>query len=84
MDTQGYDLEVVKGAQGCIERILAIQSELSIEPIYEGMPDFLSALYIYKLLGFNLIGFHDISRNPETGSIVEANCILARSSIHFH
>jgi hypothetical protein len=35
-DTQGYDVEVFKGASGCIEMIRGIQSELSVHPRTRG------------------------------------------------
>ena len=38
MDTQGFDLEVVRGAEGCLGQCLGLQSELSVEPLYNGMP----------------------------------------------
>ena len=38
MDTQGYDLEVFRGASGCIDGILGLQSELSVQPFYVNMP----------------------------------------------
>lgn len=38
MDTQGYDVEVFKGLGDKLEHIFAIQSEVSLIPLYEGMP----------------------------------------------
>ena len=44
MDTQGYDLEVFKGAFGCLGMIQGIQSELSVKPLYKNMPHRTQAL----------------------------------------
>ena len=43
-DTQGWDLEVIEGAAGCLERVVALQVELSVRPIYEGSPGWLEVL----------------------------------------
>jgi len=78
MDTQGYDLEVIKGAEGCIDRILALLSEVSVQPAYENMPSYLEALRIYEQLGFKLINLSEANRNLTSGEIVEFDCLMAR------
>jgi FkbM family methyltransferase len=37
IDTQGFDFEVLQGASVLLERVVAVQCELSIIPVYEGM-----------------------------------------------
>jgi FkbM family methyltransferase len=37
-DTQGHDLDVIKGAQGLPKHVVAILVELSVQPIYEDQP----------------------------------------------
>jgi FkbM family methyltransferase len=78
MDTQGYDLEVVKGSKGCINRILGLLSELSVQPTYENMPSYLEALKFYEQIGFKLIHLSGDDRNPKTGEIIEYDCVMAR------
>jgi FkbM family methyltransferase len=78
MDTQGYDLEVVKGAESCINRILGLLSELSVQPTYENMPSYLEALKMYEQMGFKLIHLSEADRNPKTSEIIEYDCIMAR------
>ena len=77
IDTQGYDLEVVKGSIGCIDRILALQSEISVEPIYENMPHYLEALKYYESLGYKLMNLSIVNRTRR-GSILEYDCVMAR------
>ncbi len=38
LDTQGYDLEVFKGLGSKLKYIMALQSEVSLIPLYESMP----------------------------------------------
>jgi len=79
MDTQGYDLEVFKGAEGCLDSICALQSEISIRPLYKGMPHYLDALKVYEEVGFEL---HDLTvvARAGNGCLQELNCFMVRSS----
>lgn len=78
MDTQGYDLEVVSGAADCIDQIKGIQSEVSVTPVYAGMPHYLEAISVYEGLGFRLHSLNEISRHPDTKVIMEMNCVMMR------
>lgn len=77
MDTQGFDLEVFKGAAGCLEHIVGIQSELSIQPIYKGMPHYLEALQVYESAEFELFNLSPVNRT-DNGRIIELNCFMRR------
>jgi FkbM family methyltransferase len=52
MDTQGFDTKVIRGASGCLARILAFQSELPCRQLYEGVPSMGDALNEYESLGY--------------------------------
>ncbi|HEY5477370.1 MAG TPA: FkbM family methyltransferase [Tepidiformaceae bacterium] len=77
MDTQGFDLEVFKGAQGCMSDIVGLQSELSVIPLYDKMPHYLEALATYEDSGFELYNLSVVNRVP-TGDILELNCFMKR------
>lgn len=77
MDTQGYDLEVFKGASGCIDYIVGIQSEISIFPIYKNMPNYLDSLQTYEAAGFDLYNLSVVNR-LEDGALLELNCYMRR------
>jgi len=78
MDTQGYDLRVFDGARGALPWILALQSELSVLPLYEGMPSYIEALALYSRSGFAPAGFHPVLRVGPAGVLCEFDCVLAR------
>lgn len=80
MDTQGFDLEVVKGARNCIGKILGLQSELEVRRMYEGTPGYLEALAFYSDLGFALKDFYTVASDGNDLSAVEVNCIMLRLS----
>jgi len=77
MDTQGYDLEVFRGAAGILDRVVGLQSELSVRPIYHGMPHYLQALGCYEDAGFSLFNLSAVSRSAEDG-LIEMNCFMQR------
>jgi FkbM family methyltransferase len=77
IDTQGYDLEVLKGCVRWIDRVSMLQSEISVIPIYDEMPHYTQALELYESLGFSLMNLYIVNRAPD-GSIVEYDCVMAR------
>lgn len=79
LDTQGYDLEVLKGAAGCLNRIAALQSEVSVKPIYQGQPSLTDALAQIDRLGFELGGLYPVTRDRE-GRVVEFDCVALRTA----
>ncbi len=78
MDTQGYDLDVFKGAGNSLQNITSIQSELSVLPVYEGMPDYLESLTTYRNAGFEITGMFPVSHDSATLMVIEFDCVLRR------
>lgn len=81
MDTQGYDLEVFSGAGSSLDRVVGLQSELSLNPLYEGMPTFLDALGTYQKHGFRVTGFYPVSRDSSRLTLLEVDCVMVRDRI---
>ncbi len=75
MDTQGYDLEVFKGAVKSLALFQCMLSELSLIPIYDGMPTYLESLALYQQHGFAVSGFYPITRKPNL-ALNEVDCML--------
>lgn len=63
LDTQGYDLNVARGAGNAITRFRALQTEASVTPIYEGMPGFSDSFREFQKMGFELSGI--FPNNPD-------------------
>ena len=79
MDKQGYDVNVFEGARACLDRIVALQSELSVVPLYRGMPHHLEALRTYEQAGFTLYDLALVTRTDE-GGILELNCLMRKDA----
>lgn len=77
LDTQGYDLEVLRGATTTIGGILAMQSEVSLRPIYDGMPRMSEAIQYFENLGFLVTGLFTVTRAKDL-SAIEFDCVLRR------
>ncbi|MEC4880129.1 MAG: FkbM family methyltransferase [Scytonema sp. PMC 1070.18] len=80
MDTQGYDMEVVQGASKTLDKVLCLQSEISMYANYDNIPSYLDALKYYESLGFQLIDLFVANRLPQ-GIIVESDCLMVRSQM---
>jgi FkbM family methyltransferase len=78
MDTQGYDLQVLEGLGERLPSVLGLQSEVALLPIYEGMPDYLTALARYNALGFWITSLVPVSR--ENLHVIEYDCLMVRDS----
>jgi len=60
-DTQGFDLRVLDGARTLLShRVVGVQVELSVIPIYEAMPDFLDVIAGMRQRGFTLTGMFPV------------------------
>ena len=79
MDTQGFDLNVFRGAKKSLGNILGMQSEISFCPIYESMPDYLESLALYQNSGFAISGLYPVSRKRDM-TIIEMDCIMIKAS----
>lgn len=79
MDTQGFDLEVFRGAEGILASILAMQSEISFQPLYDGMPGYAANLAEYRAKGFEVYDFLVVNRDLDRLAVVEMDCVLVRT-----
>jgi FkbM family methyltransferase len=77
LDTQGYDLEVLKGAGRSLSAVRGLQTEMSVQPIYHGMPDYRTALDRVEALGFVLSGMFPVNLDPRM-RLIEFDCVLVR------
>src|SRR5207253_7811218 len=56
IDTQGSDLDVLEGATGVLDSVAVIQTEVPLQPIYDGVAGFPEMLEKLNDLGFGLSG----------------------------
>jgi FkbM family methyltransferase len=80
LDTQGYDLDVLKGAGTGLAAVRALQTEMSVQPIYHGMPDYRVALDYIEELGFALSGVYPVNLDAQM-KLIEFDCIMVRRDV---
>jgi FkbM family methyltransferase len=78
LDTQGYDPNVFRGLGSRVEDVVALQAEMSLIPIYEGMPHWTESIALYEAAGFGVVGLYPITQDH--GRVIEYDCLLQRSS----
>lgn len=78
MDTQGYDLQVVRGAGRRLDAIRALQTELAARSTYAGMPTLPEALGELASLGFELTGMFPVARELDHLRVIELDCVMCR------
>lgn len=79
IDTQGYDLKVLEGAKNSLNNILALQSEVSVKPIYENTIGYLEAIHIMNHMGFELTGLFPLTRDRLL-QVIEFDCVMVKTS----
>jgi FkbM family methyltransferase len=78
LDTQGFDLQVFAGAHASLDRVVAMQSEMSCVPIYDGMPRLPEQWSVYEDAGFEAAGVYPVTRDGTTLRAIELDLVMVR------
>jgi hypothetical protein len=79
MDTQGFDVEVFRGAEQVRHLIVGMQSELPIKHLYQDTMPWDATLAEYQRAGFALAGLYQV--NPGYAELIELDCYLVRQNV---
>lgn len=82
MDTQGYDLEVFRGASSILENVVALQSEVSQVALYQGAPHWTESINEYEKAGFRLAGLYPV--NKDGFQFIECDCLMVKQQSEGH
>jgi FkbM family methyltransferase len=72
MDVQGYELQVIAGAEATLGRSALVQLEMSLLPLYETAPTYREILDAMERRGFHLVGIEPGFASP-TGALLQAD-----------
>jgi FkbM family methyltransferase len=75
LDTQGFDMQVLKGATESLPAMRALQTEASVIGIYKGVPDYMHTIRYLGERGFDVTGFYPVSRDASL-RLVEFDCVM--------
>ena len=79
-DTQGWDIQVLKGARRRLREVRGIQCEVAVQRIYAGMPGYHRSLAYLEWRGFRLTGLYPVWRDPQL-RIGELDCVVVRPEL---
>jgi FkbM family methyltransferase len=79
VDTQGYEEEVLAGADGVLNGVSAMQLEVSLAPLYQGAPDLRRILEVCEGLGFHLHGLIPGFYDEKTGRLLQMDALFLRN-----
>ena len=77
MDTQGFDVTIVRHAGPALQSFIGLQSELAVRRLYSDSVDFREALSLYESLGFELSAFVP-NNEGHFPHLFEIDCIMIR------
>ncbi len=78
IDTQGWDIAVMEGIGAAVRSIVAIQTEASVIPIYEEMPNWIDSVKALERLGFETSGMFPVTRDANY-RVIEFDCVAVRA-----
>ncbi len=80
MDVQGFENEVFTGARNLLDRIEAIQVELSMKEVYEGQHVGLASLQQFIDGGYALYGISNGWRDRDTQHLIQFDAFLIKNA----
>jgi FkbM family methyltransferase len=78
VDVQGLESRVVEGARGTLGRIAAIESELSLVPLYRDQLLFREMLDLFDGAGYRLVSLEPAYADPRNGHVLQVDGIFLR------
>jgi FkbM family methyltransferase len=75
LDTQGFDIEVLRGGGDSLSAVRALQTEASVIGIYKGMPGYMDTIRYLDGCGFDITGLYAVSRDSSL-RLVEFDCVM--------
>jgi len=79
LDVQGYEAQVLRGASGTLPRVVFLEIELSLVPLYAGQALFIDMIEYVRGLGFSLVNMETGFSDPRTGRVLQFDGIFLRS-----
>lgn len=79
IDTQGFEKQVLEGAENSLKNIDILQLEMSLVPLYENEMLYLDMIHYLSSKGFHLYSLESGFSNPKTGQLLQADGIFVRN-----
>jgi FkbM family methyltransferase len=79
IDTQGYEMPVLMGAEATLERCVGVQLEMSLVPLYGGQELYPKLIAFLSENGFDLWGVLPGFVDPDSGRLLQMDGVFFRS-----
>ena len=79
IDVQGFEMDVLRGAEQALRRARALLIELCLTPTYHGETDYLAILHWLAQRGFRAAAFSQVVTRPRLGKMYQVDVLLIRS-----
>jgi len=79
LDVQGYEMQVLRGSEGLLDRIVGAQLEVSLAPLYEGQPLLASVGDYMSSKGFEIWGIVPGFVDDSSGRMLQLDVIFFRT-----
>jgi FkbM family methyltransferase len=81
IDTQGHDEAVITGATGVLHRIVALQLELTQDPLYHSTSNYINVIQTLDRLGFAFNATFPVVKDPRSLAMLEFDGIFVRRQV---
>lgn len=81
LDTQGFEMQVLRGATETLPKVQILQLELSLRPLYVGEPGFLEVAGWLSERGLELVGLEPGFVEASTGRLLQSDVLFARPGV---
>jgi methyltransferase FkbM-like protein len=78
LDVQGFEMHVLRGAAGYLDRVAGVQAELALVHLYEGDSLWREVVDHLDAQGFELAGLEPGFEDPDSGRMLQADGIFLR------
>ncbi|KQL50088.1 hypothetical protein AN963_02655 [Brevibacillus choshinensis] len=78
IDTQGYELEVLKGAERMLPKVEAVELELTVVPLYDRQVLYQQLIKYMDIMGFDLVWMERGFSDQTTGEVLQFDGIFLR------
>ena len=80
LDVQGYDIEVLKGAERVLDSVEAVMMEVNLIAVYEGSPLIHEVLAYMAARGFRVYDICTLFRRPYDNALWQMDMIFVRAA----
>jgi FkbM family methyltransferase len=82
LDTQGFEMNILAGAENSLEQIKVLQIELSIFPLYEGSENYQTIISYLEKKGFMLFGIEPGFYDKKSGRLLQFDGLFINQKNH--